>query len=182
MPAASASNVSTSTTCTAVAPSTRRSRTIGTLAGLRDEGVIGHIGLSNVSTEQFAVATSLTDIAAVTAHYNVADRTNEPLLAAAEAAGAVFVAWQPVSLIPPRDEHTDVDGPEHFQRVLRPIARRHDATVAQISLAWLLHVSPAVLPIPGTTSIEHLRQNLAAQDIELASEEVDQITELARQG
>jgi pyridoxine 4-dehydrogenase len=148
---------------------------IHALAGLRDDGVIRHIGLSNVTVDQFAVATAITDVAAVTAHFNVADRTNEPLLRAAEAAGAVFVPWQPVSLIAPRDERTDVHGPDHLQAVLRPIAHRHDATIAQISLAWLLQLSPAVLPIPGTTSIAHLHQNLAAQDIELTPEEVRQI-------
>jgi pyridoxine 4-dehydrogenase len=153
---------------------------IHTLVGLRDDGVIRHIGLSNVSTEQFAVATALTEITAVTAHFNVADRTNEPLLRAAEAAGVVFVPWQPVSLIPPRDEHTDVHGSNRLQTVLQPIARRRSSTVAQISLAWLLQCSPAMLPIPGTTSIEHLHQNLAALEIELTRDEIEQITELGR--
>ena len=151
---------------------------IQTLADLRDEGVIRHIGLSNISAEQFAIARGVTEIAAVTAHFNVADRSNESLLRAVEAAGAVFVPWQPVSLIPPKDERTDLRGPERIRTVLEPIAAEHNATTSQISLAWLLHYSPAILPIPGTTSIEHLRQNLAAQDIALTPDEVSAISEL----
>jgi pyridoxine 4-dehydrogenase len=95
---------------------------IQTLAELRDEGVIRHIGLSNISIEQFEIARDITDIAAVTAHFNVADRTNEPLLEAVEAAGAVFVPWQPISLIPPLDERTDVNGPDDIRAVLEPVA------------------------------------------------------------
>jgi pyridoxine 4-dehydrogenase len=152
---------------------------VATLAGLREEGVIAHIGLSNVSLEQFTQARAITDIAAVTAHFNVVDRTTEPLLTAAEEAGAVFVPWQPVSLIPPRDQRTDVDGPSDVRAVLEPIAGRHDATTSQISLAWLLQRSPAMVPIPGTTNIDHLRQNLAAGDIRLSPQEVRLIDEIA---
>jgi pyridoxine 4-dehydrogenase len=152
---------------------------VTTLAELRAEGVIRHIGLSNISTEQFAIACGIAEIAAVTAHFNVADRTNEPLLRAVEAAGAVFVPWQPVSLIPPRDERTNVNGPERIHAVLEPIAAAHEVTIAQISLGWLLNHSSAMLPIPGTTSIEHLRLNLAAQDVRLTPQEIKEIDELA---
>jgi pyridoxine 4-dehydrogenase len=151
---------------------------ITTLAGLRDDGVIRHIGLSNVTAEQFTAARRIVDIAAVTAHFNVADRSNEPLLRVVEAAGAVFVPWQPVSLIPPLNAHTDVDGPAEIRAVLEPIADRHDASTSQIALAWLLHHSPVMLPIPGTTSIGHLRQNLAALDIVLTYDEMESITGL----
>ena len=148
---------------------------IETLAGLRDEGVIANIGLSNISVEQFHLAVSITEIAAVTAHFNVADRTNGPLLAAAEAAGAVFVPWQPVSLIAPVDQRTDVNGPEHVRGVLAPIAEKHGANVSQVALAWLLQASPAVVPIPGTTNIEHLRQNLAAAQLRLSADDIASI-------
>jgi pyridoxine 4-dehydrogenase len=148
---------------------------IQTLAGLRADGVIRHVGLSNVTVEQFDTARTITDIAAVTAHYNVADRTNEPLLRAAENAGAVFSPWQPISLIPPRDQHTDVNGPQHIRSVLDPIARKHDATISQVSLAWLLQASPAMLPIPGTTDLAHLRQNLAALDLTLDADSIARI-------
>jgi pyridoxine 4-dehydrogenase len=152
---------------------------IETLAALRSEGVIGHIGLSNVSVAQFNTACSITDIAAVTAHYNIVDRTNEPLLRAAESAGAVFSPWQPVSLMPPVDERTNTEGPEHIRAVLGPIARRYDATTSQLSLAWLLQASPAMLPIPGTTSIDHLRENLAALSLVLDPADIARIDELA---
>jgi pyridoxine 4-dehydrogenase len=153
---------------------------IATLADLRDEGVIGQIGLSNISAEQFEVARGIVDIAAVTAHFNVADRTNEPLLRAAESAGAVFVPWQPVSLIPPADARTDINGSDEIRTVLEPIAKAHDATTSQISLAWLLDYSPAMLPIPGTTNIDHVRQNLAAQDIKLTPDEIERILVVGR--
>jgi pyridoxine 4-dehydrogenase len=153
---------------------------IETLAGLRQDGVIANIGLSNVTLEQFHTAQGITEIAAVTAHYNVADRSNDPLLRAAETAGAVFSAWQPISLIPPRDQHTDVNGPAHVRSVLEPIARRHHATIAQISLAWLLQKSPAIMPIPGTTDISHLRANLAALELTLSPDETSAIEQLAR--
>ena len=155
---------------------------IETLAGLREEGVIGHIGLSNVSVQQFHAARSITDIAAVTAHYNVVDRSNEPLLRAAEQAGAAFSPWQPISLIPPRDQHTDVNGPDRVRAVLEPIAKAREVKVSQISLAWLLQASPSVVPIPGTTSIDHLCQNLAALDITLTAEETATIDRLGLHG
>lgn len=151
---------------------------ISTLASLRDEGVIRHIGLSNVTAEQFEAARAITDIAAITGHFNVADRTNEPLVRAAESAGVVFLPWQPVSLIPPANAETDVNGPDEIRAVIEPIAHNHNATTTQISLAWLLHYSPALLPIPGTTSIGHLRENLAAEDIELSADEMSLINDL----
>jgi pyridoxine 4-dehydrogenase len=148
---------------------------VGTLAELRQEGVIRDIGLSNVTLEQLRTARGITGIAAVTAHYNVVDRHEQPLLDAATEAGAVFVPWQPVSLSTP-GEPTDTAGPEAVRRVLEPIATRHGATVSQVALAWLLGRSPAVLPIPGSTSIAHVRENLAAQDLVLSPEELAAIT------
>jgi pyridoxine 4-dehydrogenase len=151
---------------------------IATLAELRREGQIRHIGLSNVTPAQLRTAREIVEIAAVTAHFNVVDRHEAPLLDAAVEAGAVFVPWQPVSLVPP-GEPTDTGGPEPARRVLEPIAARHGATTAQIALAWLLGRSPAIMPIPGTTSLAHVEENLAAQDITLSPEETEAITALA---
>jgi aryl-alcohol dehydrogenase-like predicted oxidoreductase len=148
---------------------------VGTLAELREEGVIQDIGLSNVTLGQLRAAQEIVEITAVTAHYNIVDRHEQPLLDAATEAGAVFVPWQPVSLSTP-GEPTDTAGPEAVRRVLEPIAARHGATVSQVALAWLLDHSPAVLPIPGTTSLEHVRENLAAQDLVLSQEELAEIT------
>jgi aryl-alcohol dehydrogenase-like predicted oxidoreductase len=154
---------------------------VGTLAELRQLGLIRHIGLSNVTPNQLRAARQIVDIAAVTAHFNVVDRQQAPLLGAALEAGAVFVPWQPVSLTVPGSP-TDTGGPEAVRRVLEPIASRHGATVAQITLAWLLARSPAIMPIPGTTSIAHIRENLDAQDVELSREDIQSISNFAPEG
>jgi aryl-alcohol dehydrogenase-like predicted oxidoreductase len=153
---------------------------VGTLAELRQEGLIRHIGLSNVTPDQLRAAHQIVDIAAVTAHFNVVARQQEPLLDAALEAGAVFVPWQPVSLSVPGSP-TDTAGPEAVRRVLEPIASRHGATISQIALAWLLARSPAIMPVPGTTSIAHVRENLDAQDIELSREDIQSINSIAPQ-
>lgn len=144
---------------------------VATLAELRDEGVIGAIGLSNVTVEQFEAARAIVDIAAVTAHYNIAVRTGAGLLKAAEDNGAVFSPWHPVTL-------NETGQGDRIRAVLEPIARRYDATVQQTALAWHLHHSPAALPIPGTTSPAHLQENLAAGSIHLTPEEVAAIDAL----
>jgi pyridoxine 4-dehydrogenase len=154
---------------------------VGTLAELRKQGVIRHIGLSNVTVDQLRAARAIVDVAAVTAHFNVAARHEAALADAALEAGAVFAPWQPVSLSAPGSP-TDAGGPEAVRRVLAPIASRHGATVSQIALAWLLARSPAVMPVPGTTSIAHVGENLDAQDIELAPAEVRAIDGIAPEG
>jgi aryl-alcohol dehydrogenase-like predicted oxidoreductase len=153
---------------------------VSTLAELRQLGLIRHIGLSNVTPDQLRAACQIVDIAAVTAHFNVVARQQEPLLEAALEAGAVFVPWQPVSLSVPGSP-TDTGGPEAVRRVLEPIASRHGATISQIALAWLLARSPAIMPVPGTTSIAHVRENLDAQDIELSREDIQSINSIALQ-
>jgi aryl-alcohol dehydrogenase-like predicted oxidoreductase len=141
---------------------------VGTLAELRQQGLIRHIGLSNVLPDQLRAAREVAEIAAVTAHFNVAAR--DALVDAAVEAGAVFAPWQPVSLTQP-GAPTDAGGPAAIRRVLGPIASRHGATIPQVALAWLLRRSPAIMPIPATTSIAHLQENLDAQDLELTPEE-----------
>jgi pyridoxine 4-dehydrogenase len=154
---------------------------VGTLSELRKEGLIRHIGLSNVTPAQLRAALGVTEIAAVTAHFNVAARQNGALAEAAAAAGAVFCPWQPVSLIRPGVK-TDTGGPEVIRRALEPVAARHEATVPQVALAWLLARSPSILPIPATTSITHLREDLEAQDLELTPEELGAISALVPEG
>ena len=151
---------------------------VGTLAELRKEGLIGHIGLSNVTPGQLRAALQITEIAAVTAYFNVAARQHAALLEAAISVGAVFCPWQPVSLIQPGVQ-TDTSGPQAVRSVLEPIAARHEATIPQVALAWLLARSPAILPIPATTSITHLRENLDAQDLELTPEEFETVNSVA---
>jgi aryl-alcohol dehydrogenase-like predicted oxidoreductase len=148
---------------------------------MRRQGLIRHIGLSNVTTDQLQAARQIVDIAAVTAHFNVVARYEAELLDAAQAAGALFAPWQPVSLATPGSP-IDTRGPQAVRRVLEPIASRHGATVSQIALAWLLARSPAMMPVPGTTSIAHLEENLAAQDIELSGEDIQSIDGIAEEG
>jgi pyridoxine 4-dehydrogenase len=140
---------------------------VGTLASLREQGLIGGIGLSNVTVDQLAEARRIVEIAAVTAHFNIADRAETPLLEATVAGGSMFAPWQPISLIAP-GVRTDTSGSELMGR----IAARHGATIPQVALAWLLAQSPAVRPLPATTSIAHLRENLAAQNLALTAEDL----------
>jgi pyridoxine 4-dehydrogenase len=135
--------------------------------------VIRHIGLSNVSVDQFRTAREIVEIAAVTAHYNMGDRTGADLLQAAEAAGVAFSPWHPTTI-------ADQSGNAmHLRAVLDPICERHNATIPQVGLAWLLRRSPLMLPIPGTANLSHLEANLNAAAIDLGTDEVDDITRLS---
>jgi aryl-alcohol dehydrogenase-like predicted oxidoreductase len=145
---------------------------IGTLAGLRQDGLIRHIGLSNVSAGQLRTALTITDIAAVTVHYNVAVRLGAAVRALAAERTIVFSPWHP-GAVP-----GGADGAP-FHMVIDPIAAKYDATPQQVALAWQLHRTPNALPIPGTTSVQHLQENLAAAHIRMTEEEVDAITRLA---
>jgi pyridoxine 4-dehydrogenase len=145
---------------------------VGVLAELRQAGLIRHVGLSNITLEQLRVAQSIVPVAAVTALYNVTVRTGGDLLAAAEADQIVFSPWHPV---------TTTDGPLALRaaEVLPPIAAAHGATVQQVALAWQLQGSPQALPIPGTTSLAHLRENLMASSIVLSPQEMRAIADIA---
>jgi pyridoxine 4-dehydrogenase len=144
---------------------------IETLAGMRQDGLIRHVGLSNVSAGQLRTALSITDIAAATVQYNVAVRLGAAVRQVAHDAGIVFSPWHP-GVVPRGDEG------EPFHAVIDPIAAEHHATPQQIALAWQLHHSEEALPIPGTTSVQHLQDNLAAAHISLTQDEVDAITAL----
>jgi aryl-alcohol dehydrogenase-like predicted oxidoreductase len=144
---------------------------VGVLAELRQAGLLRHVGLSNVTLEQLRAAQSIVPIAAVTALYNVTARTGADLLAAAEADRIVFSPWHPV---------TTTDGPlaPRAAEVLPSIAAAHGASVRQIALAWQLQGSPQSLPIPGTTSLAHLRENLRAESIALSRQEMRAIDDI----
>jgi pyridoxine 4-dehydrogenase len=145
---------------------------VQTLDGMRQDGLIRHIGLSNISADQLRTALSITDIAAVTVQYTVAVRDGAAVRQLAQDEGIVFSPWHP-GAIPGAP-----DG-EPFHAVIDPIAQRRGATPQQIALAWQLHHTPGSLPIPGTTSVEHLKENLAAVHLSLTAAEVDAITGLA---
>ena len=148
---------------------------VGALADLRQAGLIRHVGLSNVTLEQLRAAQSIVPVAAVTALYNVTARLGADLLAAAETDRIVFSPWHPV---------TTTDGPlaSRAAAVLPPIAAEHGASVRQIALAWQLQGSPQALPIPGTTSLAHLRENLQAQSIALSPQEMRVIDDITAPG
>lgn len=145
---------------------------VGVLAELRRAGLIRHVGLSNVTREQLRAAQSIVPVAAVTALYNVTARAGADLLAAAEADRIAFCPWHPV---------TTTDGPlaSRAASVLTPIAAAHGASVQQVALAWQLQGSPQALPIPGTTSLAHLHENLAAASIALSPQELRAIDDIA---
>ena len=145
---------------------------VETLAGMKADGLIRHIGLSNVNADQLRTAMAITDIAAVTVHYNVAVRLGAAVRQVAEETGIVFSPWHP-GAIPKGTEG------EPYHAVVDPIAAKYNATPQQIALAWQLHRTAVALPIPGTTSVSHLHENLAAATIDLTQDEVDAITALA---
>ena len=141
-----------------VDPETPLEESVGAIAEYRERGAIRHVGLSEVGIDQIERARRVVPIAAVQNHYNLAERRWDDVVDYCAEAGIVFVPFFPL-----RGER----GGE-----TRDIARRRGATEAQIALAWLLGRSPAMLPIPGTLSPGHLRENLAAAEIELSDEEL----------
>jgi pyridoxine 4-dehydrogenase len=132
------------------------------LAELRDEGKIRHVGLSNVGVREIVVALDIVPIVSVQNRYNLTDRSSEAVIETCEREGIAFIPWFPLATGKLARPGTDLDD----------IARSHDATPAQIALAWLLAKSPVMLPIPGTSSVEHLEENVAATELKLFEEEV----------
>ena len=143
---------------------------IGALAELRDAGKIQHVGLSNVSVEQLRSAQKIVPIVSVQNRYNLADRSAEAVLDECSAQGIAFLPWFPLAT----GNLAEEDGP------LAEASRRHDnASPGQLALAWLLHRSPIMLPIPGTSSLAHLEENVAAASIELTDEEFEALSKAA---
>ncbi|HEY6647954.1 MAG TPA: aldo/keto reductase, partial [Mycobacterium sp.] len=136
---------------------------IGELVKLQQEGKIRHIGLSEVNTDQLAAAQKVATIVSVQNMYNITVRTAEPVLEACEAQGIGFIPWFPLAAGP----LAAPGGP------LQRIADDHHATPSQLALAWLLKRSPVMLPIPGTSKVAHLEENVAAAEIELSDEEFE---------
>jgi pyridoxine 4-dehydrogenase len=139
---------------------------VGELAALQQEGKIRHIGLSEVGVEQLEAAQKVAPIVSVQNMYNLTARTAEPVLEACEAQGLGFIPWFPLAAGPLAAE----DGP------LQRIAADHHATASQLALAWLLKRSPVMLPIPGTSKVSHLEQNVAAAEITLSDAEFETLS------
>jgi pyridoxine 4-dehydrogenase len=143
---------------------------VGALKELQEEGKIRYVGVSNVSVEELEQARGIVDVVTVQNRYNVDDRHSEDVLEACEQAGIGFIPWFPLAT----GRLAEPGGP------LDRIARERDATPAQIALAWLLARSPVMIPIPGTSSVEHLEEDFAATRIELSASEVDEIGSASR--
>jgi pyridoxine 4-dehydrogenase len=143
------------------------SEQVEAMIALRDEGLIEGIGLSNVTVEQYATARALTEVACVQNPYNLADRSDQDVFDACRADGVPYVPFFPLgSAFHP-------ENPVLSTPSVRETARRLGATPAQVALAWLLSLAPTVLLIPGTSSLEHLDENLAAGDLVLDQTALD---------
>ncbi len=140
---------------------------LGALADLREEGKLEHIGLSNVSRAHVEEALDLAPVAGVQNHYSVLDRSNEDVLEACREHGLAFVPFFPLG-------SAFTGGPKKLaeDRAIAKTADKHGATPSQVALAWLLHRDERILLIPGTSSVTHLEENLAAIDLELDHEDM----------
>ncbi|MXR51581.1 oxidoreductase [Halovenus sp. WSH3] len=148
-------------------PDTPFEDSVVAFAECKDEGLVDHVGLSNVSVDQLETARDHVEVATVQNQYNVGNREDEAVLQACEEYDIGFMPWFPLAA-------GDLGGVEE---VLEDVAANHDATRYQIALAWLLEHSDVTLPIPGTSSLDHLEENVAASGIELEDEEYTRLTE-----
>lgn len=139
---------------------------VGELKKLQDEGKIRHIGLSQVSVAEAEAAQKIAPIVSVQNLYNLSDRSSEELLDWSTANGVGFIPWFPLATGKLSGEGSP----------LSTLAKQHNASPSQLALAWLLKRSPVVLPIPGTSSVEHLEDNLAGASIELTDDEFDALS------
>ncbi len=150
-------------------PEVPAEESLGVLSELRDEGKIRHVGLSEVGVAEIQKAQEIVPIASVQNRYNLTDRGSEDVLDYCEREGIAFIPWFPLAT----GKLAQSGGP------LDEISARHDAKPSQIALAWLLHRSPVMLPIPGTSSVAHLEENTAGAEIKLSEEEVAELNEAA---
>jgi pyridoxine 4-dehydrogenase len=135
---------------------------VGALAELQAAGKIRHIGLSNVGVDEVRRAQRIAPIVSVQNRYNLSDRSSDDVLAACEQEGIAFLPWYPLAA----GREASAGG------ALAEVADRHQATPAQIAIAWLLARSPVMVPIPGTSSLGHLEENVAATSIRLSAEDL----------
>ena len=151
-------------------PEVPREEQFGAMKEMQDEGLIRHLGLSEVSVEEIKAAQEVFEVATVQNLYNVANRQSEDVLEYCEQEGIGFIPWFPLA-------SGDLAKPGG---VVAEIAEAHDATPGQVALAWLLHRSEVMLPIPGTGSVEHLEENVAAAELELSDDELKQLDGAAK--
>ncbi|PPS67358.1 MULTISPECIES: aldo/keto reductase [Streptomyces] len=152
-------------------PDTPLADQLGTLRELQTEGLVGRIGLSEVTVDELERARELVDVVSVQNRYNLLDREHEAVLDACAAAGIAFLPWRPVAW-----------GNTGAEAGIAVVAAELGATPTQVALAWLLDRAPVVLPIPGTARIEHLEENLAAAGLKLTPAQRDRLDGLAETG
>jgi aryl-alcohol dehydrogenase-like predicted oxidoreductase len=146
-------------------PRTPIEESLGALKRMHEAGKIRHIGLSEVTAVEIEQAEKIVPIVSVQNRYSLADRRHEETLNYCERRGIAFLPWYPMAAGKPMRAGGDGAGG------LGAIAARHDATVAQLMLAWVLQRSPVMLPIPGTSKVAHLEENVAAAQLRLSKEE-----------
>jgi len=150
-------------------PRTPLEESLGALRQMQEQGKIRHIGLSEVTSAQIEEAQRIVPIVAVQNRYSLADRRHEETLQWCERRGIAFLPWYPMvagKILKP-------DHPSGY--TLEKIAKHHHASVAQLLLAWLLHRSPVIAPIPGTSQVAHLEENVAAAGLRLSPEDFAEI-------
>ena len=155
-------------------PRTPLEESLGALKRMQEQGKIRHIGLSEVTPAEIEAARKIVEVTTVQNRYSLADRRHEETLAYCERQGIGFLPWYPINA----GKLLKADNPA--AQALAAIAARHSATVAQLSLAWLLQRSPVMLPIPGTSKIAHLEENVAAAGLKLDQEEWTELEKAAR--
>jgi pyridoxine 4-dehydrogenase len=144
---------------------------LGAIAKLQSQGKIRHVGLSEVKPKEIDQARKVIDIVSVQNLYNLGDRQHEDVLQYCEKHGLAFIPWFPMA----SGKLAKPGG------TLDKVAKQHEARVSQLSLAWLLHRSPVMLPIPGTSSVAHLEDNLKAAEISLSADDMKAIEEATTQ-
>jgi len=137
---------------------------IGAIAQLREEGKVANVGVSNVTVDELRQAQAIVPIVSVQNRYNVVERKDEDVLEACAADGLGFIPWLPIN----RDKVAK-------NGAVTEVAKAHDATPGQVALAWLLRHSPVMLPIPGTSSVAHLEENVAAAQLQLSDEDMQRL-------
>jgi pyridoxine 4-dehydrogenase len=140
-------------------------RSIAALKELQDEGKIRHIGVSNVSVDQLETAREIVEVVSVQNRFNLTDHSSQDVLARCEELGIAFFPWAPIDA----GRLAEPGGP------VDRIASAHDAAPGQVALAWLLARSAVIAPIPGTSSVEHLEENLAAAELQLTDDELAEL-------
>ncbi len=150
-------------------PEVPAEESLGTMSDLVSEGKVRYVGLSEISVDELRHAQSILPIASVQNRYNLTDKGSEDVLEACEADGIAFIPWFPLA----SGELSQPGGP------VDEIAANHDASPGQVALAWLLRRSPVMLPIPGTSSVEHLEENVAGASLQLTDDEYAELTKVS---